>query len=42
MTVPSVSAARTARIVGDLGAGRPAYRLLSDALRLATLIGGAS
>ena len=32
MTVPSVSAARTARIVGDLGAGRPAYRLLSDAL----------
>ena len=33
MTPASVSAARTARLVGDLGTGGPAYRLLADALR---------
>lgn len=38
-TVPSVSAARTARLVGDLGATRPAYRGLADALRLAVADG---
>ncbi len=43
MPLASVSAARTARLVGahplDLGAGRPAYRLLADALRLAVADG---
>ncbi|MEO7422996.1 MAG: PLP-dependent aminotransferase family protein [Ornithinibacter sp.] len=33
MTPVAVSAARTARLVGDLGSGGPAYRLLADALR---------
>ena len=36
---PPVSAARTARLVGALGAGRPAYRALADALRLAVADG---
>ena len=35
MPMPSVSGPRTARLVGTLGAGRPAYRALADALRLA-------
>ncbi|MGB7820259.1 MAG: PLP-dependent aminotransferase family protein [Ornithinibacter sp.] len=35
MTSPTVSAGRTARLVGPLGTGRPAYRLLADSLRLA-------
>lgn len=35
MSTHSVSAARTARIVGTLTPGRPAYRALADALRLA-------
>ena len=35
MSTPPVSAARTARIVGTLTPGRPAYRALADALRLA-------
>lgn len=35
MSTPTVSAARTARIVGTLTPGRPAYRALADALRLA-------
>ncbi len=35
MTAATVSAARTARLLGALGGGRPAYRLLADALRLA-------
>jgi DNA-binding transcriptional MocR family regulator len=39
MTAPTVSAARTARLVGTLGAGRPAYRALADALRLAVADG---
>jgi len=39
MTGPSVSAARTARLVGTLAAGRPAYRALADALRLAVADG---
>ncbi len=39
MTTPTVSAARTARLVGTLGAGRPAYRALADALRLAVADG---
>ena len=39
MATPTVSAARTARLVGTLGAGRPAYRALADALRLAVADG---
>ncbi len=39
MSTASVSAARTARLVGTLGAGRPAYRALADALRLAVADG---
>jgi DNA-binding transcriptional MocR family regulator len=39
MSAPTVSAARTARLVGPLAAGRPAYRALSDALRLAVADG---
>ena len=35
MPTPAVSAARTARLVGALAPGRPAYRALADALRLA-------
>ena len=33
MSTPPVSAARTARLVGGLSPGRPAYRALADALR---------
>ncbi len=36
---PTVSAARTARLVGDLAHSRPAYRALADALRLAVADG---
>ncbi len=36
---PSVSAARTARLVGDLSGARPAYRALADALRVAVADG---
>ncbi|WP_307835756.1 PLP-dependent aminotransferase family protein [Phycicoccus sonneratiae] len=36
---PTVSAARTARLVGDVAASRPAYRALADALRLAVADG---
>ena len=36
---PSVSAARTARLVGDVSGARPAYRALADALRLAVADG---
>jgi DNA-binding transcriptional MocR family regulator len=36
---PPVSAARTARLVGTLPSGRPAYRALADALRLAVADG---
>ncbi len=36
---PTVSAARTARLVGDLSGTRPAYRALADALRLAVADG---
>lgn len=39
MTSPTVSAARTARLVGDVTATRPAYRALADALRLAVVDG---
>ena len=39
MSTPSVSAARTARLVGRLAPGRPAYRSLADALRLAVADG---
>jgi DNA-binding transcriptional MocR family regulator len=39
MPTPSVSAARTARLVGRLAPGRPAYRSLADALRLAVADG---
>src|SRR4051794_41697644 len=39
MSAPTVSAARTARLVGTLGTGRPAYRSLADALRLAVADG---
>ena len=39
MPTPSVSAARTARLVGALAPGRPAYRALADALRLAVADG---
>ena len=39
MSTPTVSAARTARLVGALAAGRPAYRALADALRLAVADG---
>ncbi|MFQ6172995.1 PLP-dependent aminotransferase family protein [Oryzobacter sp. R7] len=39
MATPTVSAARTARLVGDLAPGRPAYRALADALRLAVADG---
>ena len=39
MPPATVSAARTARLVGALGAARPAYRALADALRLAVADG---
>ena len=39
MPAPTVSAARTARLVGALAPGRPAYRALADALRLAVADG---
>lgn len=39
MATPTVSAARTARLVGALAPGRPAYRALADALRLAVADG---
>lgn len=39
MATPTVSAARTARLVGTLAPGRPAYRALADALRLAVADG---
>ena len=39
MPTPTVSAARTARLVGTLATGRPAYRALADALRLAVADG---
>ena len=39
MSTSTVSAARTARLVGTLGGGRPAYRALADALRLAVADG---
>ncbi|NHA67533.1 MocR-like transcription factor YczR [Phycicoccus flavus] len=40
MSAPaSVSAARTARLVGDVSASRPAYRALADALRRAVADG---
>ena len=39
MSAPTVSAARTARLVGTLAPGRPAYRALADALRLAVADG---
>lgn len=39
MSTPTVSAARTARLVGSLAPGRPAYRALADALRLAVADG---
>ena len=39
MSTPTVSAARTARLVGALSPGRPAYRALADALRLAVADG---
>jgi DNA-binding transcriptional MocR family regulator len=38
-TTPTVSAARTARLVGDVSAARPAYRALADALRVAVADG---
>lgn len=38
-TTPAVGAARTARLVGDLGEARPAYRALADALRVAVADG---
>ncbi len=38
-TTPTVSAARTARLVGDLTGTRPAYRALADALRVAVADG---
>jgi DNA-binding transcriptional MocR family regulator len=37
--LPAVSAARTARLVGDIGATRPAYRALAHALRVAVADG---
>ncbi len=39
MPAPTVSAARTARLVGALAPGRPAYRALADTLRLAVADG---
>ncbi|HYN68189.1 MAG TPA: PLP-dependent aminotransferase family protein [Ornithinibacter sp.] len=39
MPAPTVSAARTARLVGAPAPGRPAYRALADALRLAVADG---
>ena len=39
MATPSVSAARTARIIGTLAPDRPAYRALADALRHAVADG---
>lgn len=39
MSTPAVSAARTARLVGDLTGRRPAYRALADALRVAVADG---
>lgn len=39
MSTPPVSAARTARLVGELSPGRPAYRALADALRVAVADG---
>ena len=39
MSTPTVSAARTARLVGPLAPGRPAYRALADAVRLAVADG---
>ena len=39
MSTPTVSAARTARLVGTLLPGRPAYRALADAERLAVADG---
>lgn len=39
MSTPTVSASRTARLVGGLAPGRPAYRALADALRLAVADG---
>ena len=39
MSAPTVSATRTARLVGTLVPGRPAYRALADALRLAVADG---
>jgi DNA-binding transcriptional MocR family regulator len=36
---PTVSAARTARLVGDVTGARPAYRALADALRVAVADG---
>lgn len=39
MSTPTVSAARTARLVGTPAPGRPAYRALADALRLAVADG---
>ena len=39
MAAPTVSAARTARLVGTPAPGRPAYRALADALRLAVADG---
>ncbi|QIM21301.1 PLP-dependent aminotransferase family protein [Phycicoccus sp. HDW14] len=38
-SAPTVSAARTARLVGDLATSRPTYRALADALRLAVADG---
>jgi DNA-binding transcriptional MocR family regulator len=38
-SLPTVSAARTARLVGDVSAARPAYRALADALRVAVADG---
>ena len=38
-TLPTVSAARTARLVGDVSLARPAYRALADALRVAVADG---
>lgn len=39
MPTPTVSAARTARLVGTLAPGRPAYRSVADSLRLAVADG---
>ena len=39
MSGPTVSATRTARLVGDVAAARPAYRALAEALRLAVADG---